>query len=958
MDNQYQFNFPEEHMVVIYDNENEIINILINYISLNLKNNYRCFYITGDTNTNLFLQKLKNSIDYRKYLNKNQLVILNKEDLYVKDGTFSPDKMIDLLIRESRTAVSDGYNGLAITGEISWALEFNDGFEKILEYEWKLNEKVFSEYPVSSICRYNLNKFTNEMIKNIIQVHPYIIWKDKVHENPFYIPIEGFKENNLAKYQVITWLNNISKFTSVKSNFRDKIIDKETALVESEEKFKYVFNNSPIAKSLTSPSGEINVNNTFCKMLGYTKEELQGELWERITHPEDIERSKKEFSDLLSNNKNKSRFIKRYIHKDGSIIWTELHVSLRKDKNGKPLYFITSIIDITEQKKYENDLLNTKENFKLMFEDAPLPYQSLDENGNFISVNRAWLELLGYELEEVIGKNFGDFIHSDFKEHFKINFPKFKYEGVTCTKFEMLKKDGSIRIVSFNGRIGHNPDGSFRQTHCIMQDITDIVKSERILNKAQAALKESEERYRSLFEHSGLGIGYYSPEGDIISYNNQAASNMGGKPEDFNGKNIFDLFPKEVANVYFNRIVKALESDISQTYEDYVPETIPPRYYISTYLRVLNSQGDVVGVQITSLDITEQKEAEKNLFYLSYHDQLTNLYNRRFFEEELKRLDTDSNLPLSLIMADVNGLKLVNDSFGHNIGDELLKKAANVISNECKSNDILARLGGDEFILILPKTNLYQANKFVNKLQKLIKKEKINSVELSLSFGYDTKITADQNILDVLISAENFMYNHKVYESSSMHSKTVDIILNALYEKSNRELKHSKRVSIYCELLAKAMEMDRDEVNQIKTAGLLHDIGKIGIDESILNKSGKLTENEWEKMKKHPESSWRILIGSDEFSSLAECIRQHHERWDGKGYPMGLKSDNISIEARIIAIADAYDAMTSKRTYKDAMSIEEAIYELQACKGNQFDPDIVDVFIEKVLKKKPYIQKN
>jgi diguanylate cyclase (GGDEF)-like protein len=378
------------------------------------------------------------------------------------------------------------------------------------------------------------------------------------------------------------------------------------------------------------------------------------------------------------------------------------------------------------------------------------------------------------------------------------------------------------------------------------------------------------------------------------------------------------------------------------------------RVVLANAAPIMDSDNNIKAGIVIFMDITDQKKSEKKLLYLSYHDQLTGLYNRRFFEEALLRIDTDKNLPLTLMMTDVNGLKLINDSFGHNFGDELLKRTANVISQECSPVDILARLGGDEFVLILPNTDSVQAEKLVNRLKKALSQEKVASIKLSVSFGYDTKITAETKLKDVLINAEDSMYKHKVYESSSMHNKTVELIMNTLFEKSRRELMHSQRVSTYCEAIANAMDMERDAVNQIKTAGLLHDIGKIGIDESILNKPEKLESFEWEEMKKHPESSWRILIGSDEFSNLARFVQEHHEHWDGNGYPNGLKKEEISIEARIITLADSYDAMTSNRTYKKAMNNAQAIEEILRCKGKQFDPNISDIFINKVLKNGSY----
>jgi putative nucleotidyltransferase with HDIG domain len=175
--------------------------------------------------------------------------------------------------------------------------------------------------------------------------------------------------------------------------------------------------------------------------------------------------------------------------------------------------------------------------------------------------------------------------------------------------------------------------------------------------------------------------------------------------------------------------------------------------------------------------------------------------------------------------------------------------------------------------------------------------------------------------------------------------------MNTLYEKSSREMLHSRRVSEICKSIAGEMNLNKDAINQIGAAGLMHDIGKMGIDEKILNKQGQLNFEEWQEIQRHPEIGYRILSSSNEFSELAKYVFEHHERWDGKGYPNKLAGDKISIQARIIGVADAYDAMTCDRTYRKGLSDQEAITELKRYSGIQFDPEVTQVFIEKVLKK-------
>ncbi len=364
---------------------------------------------------------------------------------------------------------------------------------------------------------------------------------------------------------------------------------------------------------------------------------------------------------------------------------------------------------------------------------------------------------------------------------------------------------------------------------------------------------------------------------------------------------------------------------------------------------IVNDQNQPLGVVIVFRDYTKKWERFNKIESQSFRDELTGLYNRRFYKEELERMDAKKNLPLSLIMGDVNGLKLMNDSFGHDSGDELLRKSADAISKGCRTDDIAARLGGDEFVILLPKTNADEAALVVEHIKSNYKLKKVNGLGISISFGIATKEDESQEMNDLFIIAEKNMYNQKVHESDNIKSKTIDVITKALFKKSKREMTHSKNVSKLVEKLADEMAFSSDSIKLMTLTAHMHDIGKIGISDKILNKEAQLDSDEYDEIKKHPEIAYRILSSVNEFSGLSNFVLAHHERWDGKGYPRGLKEEEIPIQSRIIALADSYDAMTNKLTYKKALSKEEAIEEIKRCSGTQFDPDLVEVFIEKVL---------
>ena len=305
-----------------------------------------------------------------------------------------------------------------------------------------------------------------------------------------------------------------------------------------------------------------------------------------------------------------------------------------------------------------------------------------------------------------------------------------------------------------------------------------------------------------------------------------------------------------------------------------------------------------------------------------------------------------------MIYMDLNGLKLINDSLGHEMGDRLIVSVANVLRDMLRSDDIVGRLGGDEFLILLPRTDNEGAEKISERILKAISETNAGSLVPSVAVGSAVKTEEDQNIYDVLKRAESSMYRNKLKSGKMMRNTIVENLIRLTESKHAAVQDHSKRVMGFCERIANAMDLSDRETADLKTTALLHNIGEIVIPASLLNKPDKLTEEEYEQIKMHSEKGYQILKSIDEYAALAESVLQHHERWDGKGYPEGLKEGDILLHSRIINVADAYEAMTSDRPYKRAISREEAIEELKKCRGKQFDPDIVDIFIDKVLLKK------
>lgn len=372
-------------------------------------------------------------------------------------------------------------------------------------------------------------------------------------------------------------------------------------------------------------------------------------------------------------------------------------------------------------------------------------------------------------------------------------------------------------------------------------------------------------------------------------------------------------------------------------------EETPGKYIEESFTPILKDNV-VIGVSVFTKDVTQQKRYEEHITRLSYYDAITNLYNRHYFQKVISELDPNKT-KITIISLDVNGLKVINDTFGHDMGDKLIIHVAKILKENFKENSYIFRMGGDEFTIILIDVDRNHAQRKMEKIIKSFNKDKFMQMTIFVSYGISSNEN-QESIAELLKSSEEEMYKQKLYEFNSHRSEFIKSILKSLHEKNPYAEEHSQRVSIICEEIGKKLGLRLDEINLLRLISQLHDIGKITIDEAILNKPGKLTDEEWSIIKRHPEIGYRIISTSPEYQEIAYDILSHHERYDGKGYPQGLKGDEIPLRARIVAIADAYDAMTSNRPYRKALTKDEAIHEIMKASGTQFDPALVEIFLD------------
>lgn len=370
-----------------------------------------------------------------------------------------------------------------------------------------------------------------------------------------------------------------------------------------------------------------------------------------------------------------------------------------------------------------------------------------------------------------------------------------------------------------------------------------------------------------------------------------------------------------------------------------------------TMHQLVNNLEEKVQERTLELDKTnsELRDNVEQIRYLSYHDSLTGLYNRLYFEKFLKKIDKDENLPISIIFGDVNGLKLTNDIFGHSAGDELLNKSAEILKNACRSNDVVARMGGDEFAVILPRTDEQAAKNIIERVKNELSKERISAIKCSMSLGSSTKSDQSQDLVRTMEYAEEIMYKDKTVNRDKVNSELINTIIKTLHSSYPREKEHATNVSKLSTDLARALELKEREVRKVRKAAFLHDIGKIAFKEEIINRKDVLNSDKV-NIEQHATAGYRILNLFENTMDLAEGVISHHEKWDGTGFPNGLKGEEIPVMARIISIAETYDALTNPM-FNISMTKEEALAEIKKYSGINFDPAIADKFINMMTEK-------
>ena len=807
--------------------------------------------------------------------------------------------------------------------------------------------------------------------------------------------VNRFKDKK-GKYHFIEWRSKL-KNNHIYAAARDitaKIIDEEK-LKNQKKRLDWIIEGTDAGTwEWNIITGKTVFNEKWAKMLGYKLDEIlptTKKTLEEFIHPKDLKKVDKNLRKHF-NGENEIYDVEiRMKHKNGSWIWINARGKVISwTKENKPLKMFGTHINITERKQKENKLKRTQDLIKNITNQAPgLIFQfKLLPNGKYIFpyVSKGISKIYGVSPKEAMNdakEVFSKIYDDDYKKVIdsievsakelsiwhnvhRVFLPK---KGIRWLKGEASPeklKDGSVL---WHGSI--RDITKEQKQHEFQKKLAEISSSLLKINSLNID-KKINDALKNIGDFFNVDQGFvfqFSKNNKLMSISHKwIKKEINSEIDKIEDVSVIDFWMnKFLKNEYinisnFDKIKKRSVSEEKMLTKYNIKSIICMTVFIenelfaflgfATVKKEKNFSKEKIRLLKIFTDVITSAFSkhiyDKKITKLTYNDSLTGLYNRRFFENELLRLDTKRQLPISIILADINGLKIVNDSLGHKKGDELLIKSANILKNVLRKEDILARQGGDEFGILLPKTKSKEAEEIIDRIKRISKKTNSDKLAVSIALGTDTKTEAKEDIYEILKNADDNMYQNKLSESKSAKNKMVKSLLNTLTVKSNETKEHALRMTDLSKVFGKKLGLSNYELNRLALLSTLHDIGKTTISEEILKKPGKLTKKEWAIVKRHSESGYRIANSSQEFALVAEDIYAHHEKWSGKGYPRQLKGKEIPYLARIICIIDAYDVMTHDQVYKKAISKQKALKEINKCAGKQFDPELAKVFIKMI----------
>jgi diguanylate cyclase (GGDEF)-like protein/PAS domain S-box-containing protein len=719
----------------------------------------------------------------------------------------------------------------------------------------------------------------------------------------------------------------------------------EGALHQSETYYRAIFETSGSPMLIIEEDTTIClVNSHFEAQLGYARQEVEGEKsWTEFIHPEDVGWMR-EYHVLrrLKPWTTPHHYEFRFIVRNGEV----RHAYLTIDLIPGTTQSVVSFIDITERKQLEERLRANEAFLHGILESIQDGISVLDPELTIRQVNgvmRRW-----YAAREPLE---GQKCYKAFHDRCS---PCSQCPSMRCLQSGRLEHeevavatDASTQWIElFSYPMKDESQGNVSYVVEFVRDITQRKQAEQALRQSERRYRQEKEYLDNLIQNSADAVVILDEHGRITRWNKQAHLASGYSFQEVRGMHFsrFHTDHEEMEHMLAELREKGSVQGHEISFITQGGRTVPCSISVSI---IRDDQDQMLGSINILRDLTEWKRTQQKLEEKSLHDSLTGLYSRSFFEEEMKRLADDRYCPIGLVVSDINGLKLINDTLGHDKGDELIQATGRILKECFRGSDIIARIGGDEFAVLLPESSFAILRTCCQRIREKVTHftRQHPQLGLSISIGYAVEDRAPADLNTLFKKADDAMYKDKLRDSDSSRSATVQALISSLEVRDHIGEGHAERLSEYVQRLGRSLELSAERLHALHLLAWFHDLGKAGIPDNILFKPSTLTRDEYQEMQRHCEIGHRIALSTSDLAPIADLILKHHEWWDGRGHPLGLAGEDIPLECRILAIADAYETMTSHRPYRSPLSHEEAIKELRRWAGTQFDPKLVERFI-------------